>query len=456
MRKILCVLAILMLPTIANAQDGSSHAGDIPSSTNQLASAPIAFTGHLEAVPSMACNQCAAGSLCNCQGCREELTGDWWGKRTCLAENGIVIDSSLTQFYQGVASGGEEQKFRYGAKFDLFADLNTEKMGLWKGGNVFIHAANWQFGQNSVADAAPLAPVNANLTYPKTEPSFAVTTFWYQQSLGENGFAALVGRYDLLDVWKLFYPDYGRGVDGFMNVSSFVPFNVVTVGLPPISNLAGIVKAGEDGVEAAFLVLETANHPTNIGMDVPNGVTLLPTVRRYTKFGGLRGTHTFAAWYATGDFTSLDTQDWIQLPPGLTEPPKRTGSWSAMYIGEQRLWQDPCNEERYMNLLGYLDYADTATNPFRVTAGGSLESFGLFSSRPGDRMGIAGFYNGLGDLSDLLSVLSPAGDVYGGEVYYNAEITPWFHLTSDMQVINTTFKSNDTAVVLGMRGKIDF
>ena len=53
-------------------------------------------------------------------------------------------------------------------------------------------------------------------------------------------------------------------------------------------------------------------------------------------------------------------------------------------------------------------------------------------------------------------MLEPAGDVYGGEFYYNAEINPWFHLTFDMQVLNTTFKSDDAAVVLGMRGKIDF
>ena len=71
-------------------------------------------------------------------------------------------------------------------------------------------------------------------------------------------------------------------------------------------------------------------------------------------------------------------------------------------------------------------------------------------------MGIAGFYNGLGDFDDLLSVLGPAGDVYGGEVDYNAEITPWFHLTFDLQAIRPTFRSNDTAIVVGLRGKTEF
>ena len=266
---------------------------------------------------------CSADYFCSCGDCqrnrckRAELTGDWGGRRTCWAERGIVIKSSLTQFYQGVVSGGDEQKFRYGGKLDLFTEFNTEKMGFWKGGNFLVHAVSYNYGQNSNADATFLAPVNANMTYPKAEPSFAVSSLWFEQELGDQGYAALVGRYDLLDVWALFYPEYGRGIDGFMNVSSFVPFNIVLTGLPPVSNLAGIVKSGDEGVEAAFLVLENANHPTNIGLNFPNGVTILPTVRKYTKFGGLKGTHTLAAWYATGDFSSFDTNSWVGFPPGL-------------------------------------------------------------------------------------------------------------------------------------------
>ncbi len=454
------MLALLVLPTIASAEDILSHSGEIPLSPIRSELSPFAFASSRQASciagSCMACDQCSACSPCDCVWCREELTGDWWEKRTCLAENGIVIDSSLTQFYQGVTSGGAEQKFRYGAKFDLFAEFNTEKMGLWKGGSFLIHGANWNFGQNSNADATFMAPVNANLLFPTSEPSFAVTSLWYQQALGERGFAALVGRYDLLDIWKLFYPEYGRGVDGFMNVSSFCPFNIVALGFPLVSNVAGIVKAGDQGLQAGVLVVETANHPTNIGLDFPNGVTIIGFGRKYTNFGGLRGTHTLVGWYATGDFTSFDAEGWIELPPGATAPPKRSGTWSATYVAEQRLWQDPCNEKRYTNFLGYVDFADSRTNPLEVTGGVSLEAFGFLSSRPGDRMGIAGFYNGLGDLSDVLSVLEPAGDVYGGEVYYNAEINPWFHLTFDLQAVRPTFRSRDTAVVLGLRGKLDF
>ena len=60
------------------------------------------------------------------------------------------------------------------------------------------------------------------------------------------------------------------------------------------------------------------------------------------------------------------------------------------------------------------------------------------------------FYNGLsGPLEGLAAPVVALGDVHGGEAYYNAAITPWFHLTFDLQAIESDVKARDTAVVLG-------
>ena len=42
-------------------------------------------------------------------------------------------------------------------------------------------------------------------------------------------------------------------------------------------------------------------------------------------------------------------------------------------------------------------------------------------------------------------------DVSGVETYYNAAITPWFHLTGDLQVVEPADVNKDTALVLGLR-----
>jgi porin len=260
----------------------------------------------------------------------------------------------------------------------------------------------------------------------------------------------------VLDLWTGFFPNYGRGIDGFMNVSTLMPLNAIP-SVPMITNAAGVLKVGERGAEAGFLVLESQHSPTTVGFDFPNGVTLLAVARKYTDFGGQPGSHTLLGTYATGDYTSFDTEGWIILPPGGVAPAEKAGTWSAAYLGEQRLWVDPCNAARYTSLFGYLGFSDVETSPFEWTASLSVEAFGPLVSRPADRTGVAYFYNALNDdFQEAFTLVTPVNDVHGAEFYYNAEITPWFHLTADVQVIDPTIEAEDTAVILGARARLDF
>jgi porin len=45
--------------------------------------------------------------------------------------------------------------------------------------------------------------------------------------------------------------------------------------------------------------------------------------------------------------------------------------------------------------------------------------------------------------------------VQGVELYYNAAITPWFHLTTDLQIVDNENVADDTAIVFGFRGRMD-
>jgi porin len=241
-----------------------------------------------------------------------------------------------------------------------------------------------------------------------------------------------------------------------MNLSIPMPMNAVP-GMPFVTNIAAIMKAGERGLQAAFVVMESQESPTTVGLDFPNGVTLVGLVRKNTASGRLSGSHTVLGIYATGDYTSFDTSDWVIIPPGGMTPAQQTGTWMVQYLAEQRLWADPCNDRRYTKLFGRVGVSDEETSPFGVTASVSLEAFGPVNSRPGDRMGIGYFYSELNsDFKSLFVPANPLEDLYGSELYYNAEITPWFHMTGDLQVVNPGAQALDTAVVLGMRAKINF
>ena len=86
-----------------------------------------------------------------------------------------------------------------------------------------------------------------------------------------------------------------------------------------------------------------------------------------------------------------------------------------------------------------------------------METFGPFTFRPNDRTGIGYFYNALNSgFQDAFSLLNPVDNAHGGEVYYNAAITPWFQLTADLQVLRPASVAEDTALVLGLRARIIF
>jgi porin len=45
----------------------------------------------------------------------------------------------------------------------------------------------------------------------------------------------------------------------------------------------------------------------------------------------------------------------------------------------------------------------------------------------------------------------PLGDEIGIEAYYNFAITPWLQVSGNVQWVDPAVKSNDDAVVLGIR-----
>lgn len=402
------------------------------------------------------CGDCCMAAACDCFQCREKCGGDFGGHRSCLEDCGIKVEGAFTQFYQGAASGGNKEVFRYGDKLDVYVTIDTGKLGLCEGGSLAIHAVDWQLGQNAIIDATGLAPVNTAMLLPKAgEPTFAMTSLQYTQALG-GGFLVTAGRINMLDLWQTFYPEYGRGIDGFMNLSMMLPLNVIP-SLPLVTNGAGIIKAGDRGVESALLVFESQQSPTTVGMDFPNGVTIVGAVRMYTDFMDQPGSHTLVGAYATGDYTSYDTSGWIVVPGSGIVPASKQGTWNVAYLGQQQLWADHCNPARKVSLFGYVGFSDPDNSPYQFTTSVSIEKFGPFACRPNDRCGIGYFYNGLNsDFQDTFSLISPIQDLHGGEVYYNAEIVKWFHLTTDLQVVQPGRVANDTAVVLGLRGELEF
>jgi len=384
-----------------------------------------------------------------CLGCREYLTGDLFGVRPGLAEHGVVADLQLTQFYQGVADGGANQTDNYGGKLDYFFTFAK--------GFAVLHAET-RFGEDVVLDAAGLAPVNSNMLYPGLENTTAITGLQFNLPLtSDREWIGTFGKINTLDLFNTLYPQTGRGVDGFMNGAAYLPLTLLRT--LPLSFLgAGALKIHEGQIQGGLMVYDSHNSTTTSGFDnlFDNGANVTGLWRFFSEFGGLPGSHLFLGTWASGDYTVLDRMDWVFIPGVGLVAPRESGSWSLLYILEQKLWVDPCCEKRSIGLMSQWGLADPKTSPYAWCCNVSLQAQGLVAGREQDTMGAGYFYSGLsGDLKDLFGPVLPLNDLQGVELYYSAAITPWFHLTADVQFVQPGISANDTAVVLGLRGKID-
>jgi porin len=257
----------------------------------------------------------------------------------------------------------------------------------------------------------------------------------------------------------MIYPEANvRGVNGFMNLSLMLPltlFRTTDLSL----NGGGVLAMKGEQVQSAVLVYDTKNVSTTVAPDLfDNGAVVLGYHRFFTEVAGLPGSHGFLGNYSNRTYANTDPVSWTMIPGERLEVGEKTGSWTLAYFLDQVVWADCCDEKRNIRLFSVWSLADRDTNPYHWTGNVSLQGSGLIRGRESDTMGVGYFYDGLNTDFKRLASAGPLPDiqnVQGGEIYYNAAITPWFHLTADLQVVDNQNVSDDTAIIFGLRAKID-
>jgi porin len=429
-----------------------------------LAAVPIDSAACPLEVPTLACSDPSpfGGSIFD----RPKLTGNWWGARDVLFENGITFDISSTQFYQGVTSGGIDQIANYGGRNDYLLNVDGGKAGLWEGLHLNLHGES-RYG-NDINDASGtlLAPPNIAMLFPlPTGTHTALTAVKATQYLAGD-FVVFGGKLNMLD--ELVQPfGAGRGVDAFMNTGLVFP--VVLDRTVPYSTL-GAGFAVMSGSRALFtaMIFDPHNTPTTSGFEslFTNGAVALSKLDIPVQLFGLPGHQGVEGTYSTGTYDSLATVPYIDAQglPAVKSNAVR-GSWSVFYVADQALYVDPNNPQRSFGVFTNIGVADNDPSPIRFSASFGLGGSSPLVSRPLDTFGIG--YSFVGP-SDGLRNLDPQGlpvrDDHAVELYYNIAVTPWLRLTPDLQVLWPGIKETappgaipiDTAVLLGMRAKIVF
>lgn len=377
-----------------------------------------------------------------------KLTGNWWGARDTLAEHGVDLDVNLTQFYQGVTDGGKSRGFAYGGKLDYYLNL-----GPWSGFSLTTHVET-RYGEDVNDISGTFSLPNFNMAFPNAGGADTGVTALKATQLLFDHLLLIAGKINTLDDFRLNYTGQ-NGLQRFMN--SAVVANIINGRTVPYSTYgAGFAVFEKGGPEFTFLVRDPDNHPTTADLNrlFANGALLTGSLRLPVAPFGLRGEQVFGANWSSREYTSLDASEWENIPGQGLPAPQESGSWALWWNFDQTVWT---RADKSLGVFAMSGIADGNSNPVRWNTTVGLGGAGLVPSRPRDTMGVAFFHLGLSsEVKRLLSSALPQRDEQGVELYYNAEITGWCHISADVQVVKPSTEQYDTAVIVGARLKLVF
>jgi porin len=403
---------------------------------------------------------------------RPRLTGSWGGLRDDLGKRGVTLDVDLSQFGQGVASGGRETGFEYSGVGDYTLNVDTGKLGLWPGGFLNVHAQN-RFGRTVNKKAGALEAVNGYALFPKADGSVvALPNLTFAQFLA-RWFGLYLGKIDTLGGDENEFAHYDP--NKFMNVG--FDFNL-TLGLVPISTLGGgiILLPTQDPAEAivSLSVFDSDGKTTTTGFDnfFTNGVMLAGEARVRIKPFGLTGHQLLGGTWSNKDRVSLDQDPsniarmllFSRFPrledpgpllrdllsrffPSLLVPVQplkmTTNAWSVYYNFDQFLWSPEGHPDRGVGVFFRFGVSDGIANPIKYHYNAGVGGKGVVPGRPQDSFGIG--WSNVQFSNNLVPFLRQRLGLgleheNAVEMYYNAALTGWLNLTADLQIVNPGLK----------------
>jgi porin len=424
------------------------------------------------------CDRCAAAETCGCDGaaggcdaaaqappapdydgclcCRSVLTGDWCGHRDCFAECGITFDLDHVYVYQGVTSGGLDQDWAWGGHGDYLVNVDFGKLCGQEGLFLKLRAEH-NFGDTVNRDTGALFPVALQPILPARTEDLCLTNVLFTQALSED-FAVFAGKLDMLDSDANAFA-HGRGKTQFMNLAFCV--NPLPLGTVPVYSTlgAGFAFLYEGQPLWTVSVINAVDTATTSGFDVlfEEGAILASELRLPTQFFGLPGHQLFGGAWNSKTFVALGQDPRILLPGGGVPIAPIDGSWSLYWNCDQYLSTYNCDGTKGWGVFARAAVSDGNPNFMKSFYSVGIGGDSPLAGRQNDRFGVGWYY---AKASDELGIIATqrlnVGDGQGVELFYNYEVTPWFHFTPDLQIIKSGRTNVDTAVVAGFRAEVDF
>ncbi|MEX1042304.1 MAG: carbohydrate porin [Pirellulaceae bacterium] len=417
-------------------------------------------------IPGVLYSQDLGAASCQCEigcqplagGCwwdRPQLTGDWHGVRPALMQSGMVWEIDHTTFSHGVTAGGIDRRFTFAGHGDYVMNWDLSKVGLQEGLFVKLRGEH-RYGESISRYDGAFLPATTPTSLPVADSNEVyLTNVLFTQFLSES-FAVFGGKLDTLDGDVNAFA-HRRGKDQFSNMA-FVA-NPLLLRSVPYSTLAcGFSIVHEAEPIFTFTVLNPTDTTTSAGFNelFAEGVTLNAEGRIGYDFYGAPGHQLLGGSWSSREYVSLGQDPRILLPDVPID--QQSGTWSLYWNADQYLSMYDCAPGKGWGVFGRAGIADDQANPLAYFLSAGIGGDSPFYGRQNDRFGVGYYYLGTSDEIGvfLQGALGTIGDGQGAELFYNYEVTPWCHLTGNMQVLVPEVEDVDTALLIGLRAKIDF
>jgi porin len=213
---------------------------------------------------------------------------------------------------------------------------------------------------------------------------------------------------------------------------------------------------------------DTEGVPNRAGFDTAfKGGTTFATEARFSwQPFGRSGHQLFGFIWSDKEFDALEQDPRVGLdkPEGVIGRLRglagafgsESGSWAFYYNFDQYVYQEPGDPTQGVGIFGRFGISDGDANPIEAFYSLGIGGKGIFPERDEDRFGVGYFYTDYSD-TDLTHFLE-ANSAQGVEMFYNFEVTPWMHITPDLQILIDAggVDDRDVAVVCGLRMHMSF
>ncbi len=391
---------------------------------------------------------------------RDSLTDHFFGVGNKLSDSGVDVRLAAVQVYQqllGGGSPGHEHSGLYAGRYDVEMNFGLEKILGLKGGRLYaLGEGDW--GRGIWPNVGSLT--NPNNNYVTTDELYALQLYYEQAFGGPNG--------------------------------DLVTFRVGKINLTACFQCAGCPSAFDGNRYAndetsQFLNYALVNNPTiPFPYPGPGAMALVrPTDWWYLSaaVANARSKLTESSFDSTfnGDnshfFSVYETGLTPQLPSACGPLPGayRVGFWNngqskqpfdadsdtrvgtlGLYVSiDQKLW-NPDQDDAARGPAAFFRFgaAQGVVDAVKTFYSAGLQYQGLVPGRNADVLGLACAVQRLAGDPDLS--FSPPGETVV-ETYYNIQLTPWCHLSPDVQYIsNPGGATGAHATIIGLRLQLIF